>query len=212
MGGEALLSNPGVHDVAPGIQRVTRHPFLWGTALWAISHLAVNGTAADVIKQAMVEIDAELDARRLRAQMILQVHDELVFEVEPSALEALTELVVDRMQGVVELSVPLEVHVGADAKLAEGRLLERLRHGIEGERPLPARRHGEAHAVHRHAVPDPQILHELRRPHHQPHAAALGAQLLDATQDLDDAREHAFPQPADCRSSTSRSSRSRTTS
>jgi uncharacterized membrane protein len=49
VGGEALLSNPGVHDVAPGIQRVTRHPFLWGTALWAISHLAVNGTAADMI-------------------------------------------------------------------------------------------------------------------------------------------------------------------
>jgi uncharacterized membrane protein len=49
VGGEALLSNPGVHDVAPGIQRVTRHPFLWGTALWAVSHLAVNGTAADVI-------------------------------------------------------------------------------------------------------------------------------------------------------------------
>jgi uncharacterized membrane protein len=49
LGGEALLSNPGVHDVAPGIQRVTRHPFLWGTALWALSHLAVNGTAADVV-------------------------------------------------------------------------------------------------------------------------------------------------------------------
>jgi uncharacterized membrane protein len=49
VGGEGLLSNPGVHDVAPGIQRVTRHPFLWGTALWAVSHLAVNGNAADMV-------------------------------------------------------------------------------------------------------------------------------------------------------------------
>jgi uncharacterized membrane protein len=49
VGGEAHLSNPAVRDVAPGIQRVTRHPFLWGTALWAMSHLTVNGDAADVI-------------------------------------------------------------------------------------------------------------------------------------------------------------------
>lgn len=47
--GEARLRNPGVHDLAPGIMRVTRHPFLWGTALWAASHLAVNGNTADLI-------------------------------------------------------------------------------------------------------------------------------------------------------------------
>lgn len=49
VGGEAHLKDPGARDPAPGIMRVTRHPFLWGTALWAFSHLAVNNTAADLI-------------------------------------------------------------------------------------------------------------------------------------------------------------------
>jgi uncharacterized membrane protein len=49
VGGEARLSDPGTHDVAPGMLRVTRHPFLWGTALWAASHLFANGEAADMI-------------------------------------------------------------------------------------------------------------------------------------------------------------------
>ena len=49
VGGEARLDDPGTHDLAPGIMRVTRHPFLWGTALWAVSHLAVNGNAADLV-------------------------------------------------------------------------------------------------------------------------------------------------------------------
>ena len=49
VGGEARLDDPGTHDLAPGIMRITRHPFLWGTALWAFSHLAVNNTLADLI-------------------------------------------------------------------------------------------------------------------------------------------------------------------
>lgn len=49
VGGEVALDDPGARDPAPGIMRVTRHPFLWGTALWAFSHLAVNGTTADII-------------------------------------------------------------------------------------------------------------------------------------------------------------------
>ncbi len=52
VGGESSLFDPGVHDPAPGILRVTRHPFLWGTALWAVSHLAVNGDAASMILMA----------------------------------------------------------------------------------------------------------------------------------------------------------------
>jgi uncharacterized membrane protein len=52
VGGESRLSDPSTHDVAPGMLRVTRHPFLWGTALWAASHLLVNGEAAAMILMA----------------------------------------------------------------------------------------------------------------------------------------------------------------
>ncbi len=52
VGGEARLSDPSTHDVAPGMLRVTRHPFLWGTALWSASHLLVNGEAANMILMA----------------------------------------------------------------------------------------------------------------------------------------------------------------
>jgi len=49
VGGEAQLSDPSVRDLAPGILRVTRHPFLWGTSLWAVTHLLVNGDAASMV-------------------------------------------------------------------------------------------------------------------------------------------------------------------
>ncbi len=73
----------------------------------------IQGTAADLIKRAMLGIDADLQAPGApRAQMILQVHDELVFEVAPEDAPALRERVLERMQGVAELCVPLEVHIG----------------------------------------------------------------------------------------------------
>ncbi len=49
VGGEAHLNDPAAHDPTPGIMRITRHPFLWGTSLWAASHLLVNGDAAGII-------------------------------------------------------------------------------------------------------------------------------------------------------------------
>ena len=52
VGGESRLSDPSTHDVAPGMLRVTRHPFLWGTALWSAGHLLVNGEAAEMILMA----------------------------------------------------------------------------------------------------------------------------------------------------------------
>jgi DNA polymerase-1 len=73
----------------------------------------IQGTAADLIKRAMVQLDADLMAPGAPvASMILQVHDELVFEVVPQDLDALRERVAARMQEVAELRVPLEVHIG----------------------------------------------------------------------------------------------------
>jgi DNA polymerase-1 len=85
--------------------------------------LAVNtpiqGTAADIIKRAMVNIQRRLDASDIDAHMLMQVHDELVFEVDKDQVEALKALVVAEMEGAVELSVPLSVDVGAGANWAE---------------------------------------------------------------------------------------------
>jgi DNA polymerase-1 len=72
----------------------------------------IQGTAADIMKLAMNGIQDEMIARKLQSRMLLQVHDELVFEVAPGELEVLRALVVDKMANVVKLSVPLEVQVG----------------------------------------------------------------------------------------------------
>jgi DNA polymerase-1 len=82
----------------------------------AAERMAVNtviqGTAADLIKKAMVEVDAALRERALGAQMILQVHDELVFEVSAADTEATGQVVRERMEQVWPLDVPLLVEVG----------------------------------------------------------------------------------------------------
>ena len=67
----------------------------------------------------MVEIDAALPAEGLKARMLLQVHDELVFEVPKSEVDVLCALVRARMQGVYELSVPLQVDLGVGANWRE---------------------------------------------------------------------------------------------
>lgn len=72
----------------------------------------IQGTAADIMKLAMNGIQDEMITRKLQSRMLLQVHDELVFEVAPGELEVLRALVVDKMANVVKLSVPLEVQVG----------------------------------------------------------------------------------------------------
>jgi len=72
----------------------------------------LQGTAADLIKLAMIRIDAELRERHLRSRMLLQVHDELVFEVPEAEIDTMKQLVADRMENVFQLKVPLKVDVG----------------------------------------------------------------------------------------------------
>ena len=69
----------------------------------------IQGSAADLIKRAMVEIYRELLERGLEAKMILQVHDELLFEVPEDEVEEVEQLVVEKMDGVADLSVPITV-------------------------------------------------------------------------------------------------------
>jgi DNA polymerase-1 len=73
----------------------------------------IQGTAADFIKRAMVRIDAALPRHAQHARLILQVHDELVFEAPPSELAGLGALVRTEMQSVASLRVPLLVHLGS---------------------------------------------------------------------------------------------------
>ena len=72
----------------------------------------IQGSAADVIKVAMLDIESALDQAGLGSRMLLQVHDELVFEIAPGELEAMTALVKDKMGHALQLRVPLDVSVG----------------------------------------------------------------------------------------------------
>ncbi len=72
----------------------------------------IQGTAADLIKLAMLAVRRRLSAERRRAKMILQVHDELIFEVPESELEPVRKAVTEEMERVVDLAVPLKVDVG----------------------------------------------------------------------------------------------------
>ncbi len=72
----------------------------------------LQGTAADLIKLAMIRIDADLRQRKLRSRMLLQVHDELVFEVPEDEVDAMRQLVTERMENVQTLRVPLKVELG----------------------------------------------------------------------------------------------------
>ncbi len=72
----------------------------------------LQGTAADLIKIAMIRIDAALRERSLKSKMTLQVHDELVFEVPENELDVMKSLVREQMEQVHELAVPLLVEIG----------------------------------------------------------------------------------------------------
>ncbi|MCQ2348419.1 MAG: DNA polymerase I [Paludibacteraceae bacterium] len=72
----------------------------------------IQGTAADIIKMAMVNIARRLKSEQLKAQMIMQVHDELNFNVPENEIDTVRELVVSEMQNVVHLSVPLRADCG----------------------------------------------------------------------------------------------------
>jgi DNA polymerase-1 len=72
----------------------------------------MQGTAADIIKRAMISVHQWLQDERPGARMIMQVHDELVFEVDKDKVESIKDHVTDLMNAAASLSVPLKVDVG----------------------------------------------------------------------------------------------------
>jgi DNA polymerase-1 len=97
----------------------SRNRALRGAAERMAVNSIIQGTAADLIKRAMVEVDAAIRAARLEARMILQVHDELVFELPPAEVETVRGLVREKMESVLPLRVPLRVDVGVGANWRE---------------------------------------------------------------------------------------------
>ncbi|MDR3719257.1 MAG: DNA polymerase I [Bryobacteraceae bacterium] len=81
----------------------------------------LQGTASDLIKLAMIQIDADLRAADMKSRMLLQVHDELVLECPPEELDAATKLVKRRMEGVAQLRVPLLVETGTGANWRDAK-------------------------------------------------------------------------------------------
>ncbi len=72
-------------------------------------NMPVQGTSADIIKVAMINLDREMAKRNLKSAMLLQVHDELVFEVAENETEEMRKLVEEMMSGAIKLSIPLKV-------------------------------------------------------------------------------------------------------
>jgi DNA polymerase-1 len=90
----------------------SRNPNMRGFAERTAINTPLQGTAADLIKLAMLKIDAAIGARGLRSRMTLQVHDELLFDVLPVEAEELRALVQHEMEHVAEFSVPIVAEVG----------------------------------------------------------------------------------------------------
>jgi DNA polymerase-1 len=79
----------------------------------------IQGTAADIIKLATIEVDRQLREKKLKTRMLLQIHDELVLEVPEKELDTVTGLIKPAMENVMKLDVPLVVNISTGTNLAE---------------------------------------------------------------------------------------------
>ncbi len=99
----------------------SKNPALRNFAERTAVNTPLQGTAADLIKLAMIRIDEQLETRRLKTRMILQVHDELVFEVPEDELAELRKLVKKEMEHVCKLHVPLVVDISVGRNWMEAK-------------------------------------------------------------------------------------------
>ncbi len=81
----------------------------------------IQGTAADIIKMAMIEVQSELRRQQLKSRLLLQVHDELVLEVVVDEVEAVSALLKNAMQNVVKLAVPLTIDINIGKNWAQAK-------------------------------------------------------------------------------------------
>ncbi|MFL0755726.1 MAG: DNA polymerase I [Prochlorococcus sp.] len=100
---------------------VARRGGMEAQQLRAAANAPIQGSSADIIKVAMVQLQQQINETALPARLLLQVHDELVLEVNPTALEAVQKLVVSTMEQAVKLSVPLVVETGVGSNWMEAK-------------------------------------------------------------------------------------------
>ena len=86
----------------------------------AMNH-PMQGSAADIMKLAMIEVDRRLREEEFESRMVLQVHDELVFEAPTGEVERLSAMACEAMGGVAKLAVPLEVSVASGPDWASAK-------------------------------------------------------------------------------------------
>ena len=100
---------------------VARRGGMEAQQLRAAANAPIQGSSADIIKVAMVQLQRQINETALPARLLLQVHDELVLEVNPTALEAVQKLVISTMEQAVKLSVPLVVETGVGSNWREAK-------------------------------------------------------------------------------------------
>lgn len=81
--------------------------------------MPIQGTAADMIKIAMINIHNELKKQKFRSKMVLQVHDELVFDVYKNELDEIKAIVIELMENAMPLNVPVKVDTGIGSNWLE---------------------------------------------------------------------------------------------
>ena len=90
----------------------SRNAMVRGMAERNAINAPIQGSAADIIKLAMIDVDRALKAAQMRSKMILQVHDELVFDVYEPEIELLTKTIIPIMENVISLRVSLKAEFG----------------------------------------------------------------------------------------------------
>ena len=100
---------------------VARRGGLEAQQLRAAANAPIQGSSADIIKLAMVQLHRQLEQAGMQAHLLLQVHDELVLEAAPEALEAVRELTRDCMEQAISLSVPLVADIGSGRNWMEAK-------------------------------------------------------------------------------------------
>ena len=98
------------------VKNKTRREFAERTAI----NSPIQGTAADIIKLAMIHTEKALQEHKLSALMLLQIHDELVFELPEEELKATQDVVKKAMEGAMQLDVPLVVNFEVGRNLGKG--------------------------------------------------------------------------------------------
>lgn len=88
-----------------------KNPIIRAAAERLATNTPLQGTAADLIKMAMIEIDRSIREKKLEGKMILQIHDELIFEIPDEEIPIFEKLVKEKMEHVLKLNVPIEAHI-----------------------------------------------------------------------------------------------------